>query len=591
MKRMSSVSFFFVVGLVVGCSAPDPQPPGPPPPPWGVPISGGSMLITRDGRHAVAADPDRDRVLTVDLSSGQVLADVALTPGDEPGRLVEDGAGRIHVALRRGGAIVTLDPVTRAIAARRPACPEPRGIAWSATDDVLHVACTDGTLVTFPAAGGDATRRLVLDRDLRDVVVTGDLLVVTRFRTAEMLTLDATGAVIHRAQPPMVQRTSFDESDGFEQLVDAPAAVAWRAIPLADGRVLVLHQRQLGLSLKTQETGGYGGGCRGGVVEDAITVTLPGDAPFAVAPPLFGAVPVDIAVSPAGDTIAVAVAGHQAVHTISYSSLSTPDDQPCPFGFLDSGPAISDQLGAPTSIAYAPDGALVVFYPEAPAIAVHRSGDTPQTLSLPGGIGYDAGRELFHRTAGVGVACASCHPEGRDDGRVWDFAELGPRRTQSIAGNILARAPYHWIGDQADLHALLDDVFVNRMSGGEVSEFQQRSLGPWLDRIPAPAPIAGDTAAIARGQALFESAQVGCIACHNGPLYTNNQLVNVGTGGVFKVPSLRGVAARPPFLHAGCAPTLLERFTNPCGGGDLHGATSQLTPEQLADLITYVESL
>jgi mono/diheme cytochrome c family protein len=584
-KRISAV---FVV-LAVGCSSPDPRPPDPPPP-WGVPISGGTMLITRDGRHAVVADPDRDRVLTADLSSGQVIAEVAL-PGDEPGRLAEDGAGRIHVALRRGGAIASLDRVTGAVLARRAVCPEPRGIAWSATGDVLHVACTDGTLATFPAAGGDATRRLTLDRDLRDVVVTGEQLVVTRFRTAEMLTLDAQGTIVARALPPMVQRSDFDENTGFEELVDAPAAVAWRAIPLADGRVLVLHQRQLNLSLKTQETGGYGAGCRGGVVEDALTVTQPGGTPFAVAPPLFGALPVDLAVSPAGDTIAVAVAGHQAVHTLAYSSLSTPDDQPCPFGFLDSGPAISDLLGAPTSVAYAPDGSLVIYYPEAPAIVVRGSSLTPRTISLPGGIGYDAGRELFHRTAGVGVACASCHPEGRDDGRVWDFAELGPRRTQSIAGGILARAPYHWIGDQADLHALLDDVFVNRMSGGDLTEFQQQSLGPWLDRIPAPAPIAGDAGAIARGQALFESAQVGCIACHNGPLYTNNQLVNVGTGGVFKVPSLRGVAARPPFLHAGCAPTLLERFTNPCGGGDLHGATSQLTAGELADLVAYVESL
>src|SRR5579871_3058342 len=38
-----------------------------------VPISGGTLLITRDGMRAVAADPDRDRVSIVDLKHQAVL--------------------------------------------------------------------------------------------------------------------------------------------------------------------------------------------------------------------------------------------------------------------------------------------------------------------------------------------------------------------------------------------------------------------------------------------------------------------------------------------------------------------------------------
>ena len=37
------------------------------------------------------------------------LATVALNAGDEPGRVVADAAGRVHVALRRGGALVSID--------------------------------------------------------------------------------------------------------------------------------------------------------------------------------------------------------------------------------------------------------------------------------------------------------------------------------------------------------------------------------------------------------------------------------------------------------------------------------------------------
>jgi len=89
---------------------------------------------------------------------------------------------------------------------------------------------------------------------------------------------------------------------------------------------------------------------------------------------------------------------------------------------------------------------------------------------------------------------------------------------------------------------------------------------------------------------LFSSKEVGCTGCHNGPLLTNNQTADVGTGGLYQVPWLIGLAARAPFLHNGCAATVRERF-GPCGGGDLHGHTSQLGAEQIGDLAAFLETL
>src|SRR5262245_4607344 len=110
---------------VIGCSPGD-EPSGKTPPPWGVPIMGGSMIVSHDN-VAVISDPDRDRVVMIDLASKEVLADVAL-PGDQPGRLVEDAAGRIHVALRHGGSLLTFGSArSDQILARRPACAEPSG--------------------------------------------------------------------------------------------------------------------------------------------------------------------------------------------------------------------------------------------------------------------------------------------------------------------------------------------------------------------------------------------------------------------------------------------------------------------------------
>jgi hypothetical protein len=62
------------------------------------PVSGGTLLVTRSGQFAVASDQDLDAVTVVDLASGRVHGVVQLSPGDEPGRLVEDQNGIVHFA-------------------------------------------------------------------------------------------------------------------------------------------------------------------------------------------------------------------------------------------------------------------------------------------------------------------------------------------------------------------------------------------------------------------------------------------------------------------------------------------------------------
>lgn len=629
------------------------------PEPFGQPISGGTMMISADGNRAVIADPDRDRIVTMDLNTGVALQELALDPGDEPGRLVEDAQGFVHVALRRGGAVITLDATGKQVN-KRFACTEPRGIAFDSAQNLLHVACAGGELVSF-GEGAAPVRSLRLERDLRDVIVQGANLVVTKFRTAEILTIDAGGNIVNRAFPPTVRR--FDNGffggadlppDGVGEpgsgIVDAAASTAWRTIALKDGRLVMTHQRKTKDTLDTEQTGGYGGNCGGGPVEDAVTVVAPGEQPRAARRFGKGALPVDIAVSPTNDKIALVVAGSRNIVVTNRAALDESDgeenepceppkppecdgddccddtggggseppvdpnmgeDTPAPAPRICENPCQDDnldgrcddpepgeggggdRLGAPTSVAWTPAGDLVIFYPEAPAIVVRKAGAKAgqRRIAIGGKAAFDPGRNVFHQQTAIGLACASCHPEGRDDGLTWNFAQLGMRRTQSIAGNILDRAPYHWAGDEATLPKLMDDVFSTRMAGGFLTDNEKAALGPWMNRIPAPPAGVVNADASARGAVLFE--QAGCATCHaagDKGLFTDNRLVNVGTGGKFKVPSLVGVGARAPFMHDGCAQTLMDRFTK-CGGGDLHGATSALSQTQLTDLVEYLESL
>ena len=139
---------------------------------------------------------------------------------------------------------------------------------------------------------------------------------------------------------------------------------------------------------------------------------------------------------------------------------------------------------------------------------------------------------------------------------------------------------------------LMDAIFVKRMGGKPQDATRIGAVSTWIEALPdVPASPEVDHAAAARGKALFEDVEVGCYDCHGGPRFTDAETVDVGTGGKFQVPSLVGLAHGGPYLHDGCAPTLRDRFTDPCGGGDQHGHTSQLDEAQISDLIAYLETL
>ena len=139
-------------------------------------------------------------------------------------------------------------------------------------------------------------------------------------------------------------------------------------------------------------------------------------------------------------------------------------------------------------------------------------------------------------------------------------------------------------------------------------------------------------AQIARGQEVFNSvnpSHKSCIVCHdsvnNGtnisndlfdirttsvdartpdlPLYTfrnkktgeTRQLTDAGFGnvtgkwddlGLFKTPTLRGLAARAPYFHNGIAATLKDVVTH------YEAALGfQFTPQERADLVAFMEAL
>ena len=564
------------------------------------PISGGTLLIARDGL-AVAADPDRDAMYIVDLASHKVTT-IPMQKGDEPGRLVEDAQGRVHVVLRTGGALATIDLASKSVVDSRSICVAPRGVGFDPSDQTLYVACASGELVQLPAAGGPATRMLQIDRDLRDVVVKSDRIVVSQFRASQAIVVD---------KKQWVQTDHWVPPASSDQRTPA---VAWRTLSSpGTGRTVMLHQRGPGAEAPPVQIseGGYASGtttvpstraCSKSIVETAVSFstldrgTAPNPGPNDVSDvstsvALSGAVvPVDLAVSPDGNTFAIAAAGNaftpgaQSVLVYDAGAISASfSSTDCAF------PAVTMQPpGQASAVAFTSTSRLVVQTREPAALFMPDDGTYIRLSTISR---EDTGHDIFHSNSGGEIACASCHPEGGDDGRVWSFDSIGARRTPSLRGTVPDTAPYHWAGEMADFDQLAHDVFSKRMAGPDLPPDQTGALSQWVNRIPAPtAPAAADAAAVARGKALFEG-KADCATCHNGPRFTNNETVDVGTGARFQVPSLLGVAYRAPFQHDGCAASLTDRFKNPSCSTGLHGKTATLSDSDVADIVAYLSTL
>jgi mono/diheme cytochrome c family protein len=572
------------------------------------PISGGTLLALREGGLVVASDPDRDRIVVVSAEQQSVVEEIVLAKGSEPGRAADDAAGRVHVVLRGRGAVLSLVAATGEVLEERSVCRAPRGIAFDAANDALVVACLEGTLVELPAAGGEAFRSTAVATDLRDVVFLGTTLVATRFRSAEVLYLDEARNIVNRSTPLAG--------------TDLAATTAWRAVPTPDGDLLIAHQRALTTPVGISDPGsggasgaaGTGGAPSGGAdprtssgygsafdpcssIVQGTTSTASPDGTIVTSQTLPGVgLPVDVAVSNSG---LVAIAnGSFVADTVAFSSADSISIFPraslssVPQSCGRTADLFIEMNSTTTALAFDSSGRLFAQTRNPSRIHVYEANWAIGVIELGGADVSDTGHEIFHADTGGGVACASCHAEGTDDGHVWNFTSLGLRRTQPLDVGLEGLAPFHWDGELASFTDLVHEVFERRMGGPIESNERIAALEHFVYGLKRRPPVRpADDAAALRGKALFESTEIECASCHTGPKLTNGETKDIGRGFPgLQVPSLIGVSTRTPLMHDGCAATLRDRFDPVCGG-TLHGHAELLDDAELDDLVAYLETL
>jgi DNA-binding beta-propeller fold protein YncE/mono/diheme cytochrome c family protein len=245
------------------------------------------------------------------------------------------------------------------------------------------------------------------------------------------------------------------------------------------------------------------------------------------------------------------------------------------------GPSLIDDKGVDKV-------ADVVRIPAAPA-----SHPIPVSIAL--------GRALFHmsgdeRISHDGRACASCHPDGRDDALTWSTPN-GPRRSIMLAGRVNDTAPFSWTGSEHTLKEHMGITFTRLQGTGGLRGLELDALADYVSTLAPPptvAPNPADQARVARGSAIFHSEAAGCSSCHSGDIATDNEHHDVQSKlpadhtGKFNTPTLKFVGGGGPYFHDGRYKTLHQLLTD---ADRKMGHTAQLSPDDLEALEAYLRTL
>ena len=557
-----------------------------------------SIGITPNGTTVFVVNPDSGSVSAIDTASETTLAELVI--GRDPRILTVGPDGhRLYVTSRVSATLTILDTHPFSILAKLRVGPEPYGV----------VADPDGRLVYVAASGAD--RIDVVDTALAQVVDTipvqarpkglaisqdGTWLYVTRFLSGAVSVIDLTirtvlavistgpesniaqRIVLHptqnRAYLPHIRSNVSNPHPLFDTALFPVVSV----IDLATDQHL-LHER-LELSV----------------------VDRPVNLPF------------DLALSSDGQRAHIVYLGSGDLSVIDLASrqvLAHLEVGDGPRGIV----LTPDDRTAYVANALSDDVSVVDLstFEEVKRIPVTTSPLSPQ---------LKRGKLLFISSRSTRVSrdrwmsCESCHADGEQDGRTWQFPD-GPRNTTNLRG-LAHTQPMHWSADRDEVQDFEFTIRELQAGTGLIEDGEPQpelgqpntGLSADLDALaafveslqprPSPFRLADGTLTpeARRGQAVFHRADVGCADCHIPPLFTDLLGHDIGTGTgpgellgpAFDTPSLRGVWHTAPYLHDGRAPTLREVVVthNPT---DQHGHTTHLSEAEVHDLVAFLLSL
>lgn len=593
----------------------------------GVARESATIAIGRMNERKVlyVADEDEHLLRVVDAAREEELGSVALD--GRPGAVLVLANGHVAVTLRDAGRVEVFGPGERdgmlAKVAAADVAAEPIGLALAPDDERLFVTNGWGRAVSVLSARTfEVVSSVAVAREPRAIAVSADgaRAFVTHAAGRGLTVLDLAKGAPRVVGKKLVGAEHDPRENGggveafFRDRVPMQGYVLAKTSGPAEGRVLMPQVLAFPGDATLPSSGGYGGGdvrlspeVFNVAVIDAATgeplaesMVLPRDADSDGRECLLPRAGVAV-----GRELWVACLGVDEI--VTYDALSLrPGSVPLRRVRVAEGPTgIAVDEG---------DGRAYVFSQFARAITQvalgteRRAASAAHVVALPHHAAASVddpvvahGRSLFHgvgnaRIANDGRACASCHPDGRDDGLVW-ATPGGPRQTPILAGRARGTAPFSWDGNARSIAEHLEHT-VQRLGGTGLVADDREALAKYIGVMPAPpsARAAAEAdARVRRGAEIFASAKVGCASCHgvrgdepDGLPHDVGSRAAADTSHRFDTPSLRFVSGSAPYFHDGRFADLgaLLRATD----GKM-GHTSHLAKDDLAALDAFLRSL
>ncbi len=608
------------------------------------PSRSSTVIVTADEARAWAVNPDAGTVTAVDTGTRAKAFESAV--GETPRTLAQAPDGTIWVTNEGSHSISVLNSSDGALIAtiNLPYASMPYGIAFAPDGSAAYVTLQAvGRLLRIDPSTRTIVQDLGLGPDesgivpkLRGVAISGDSsrILVTRFvspdQRGEIYDLAVQGQSASltrtialaidpgpdtplggRGLPNYISSVTISP-DGVEAWVPSKKDNIARGTS-RDGQGLT-HEHTVRTVVSRIELSSGG--------EDLAARVDIDDQDMAVA----------LAFSPSGDLLFVAIQGANAVRVLdAYSGSSVAS---IPTGLAPQGLSLDGQgrlyvqnfLGRSLSVVDVTDllagvGGSAQLLAEVDLVA-----SEPLSSEVLKGkrIFYDASSSKMSLEGYM--SCASCHLDGGQDGRIWDFSGRGEglRNTTSLQGRggTLLHGPVHWTGnfdEIQDFEAVIRSHFggTGFMSDGDFNSGTRSEplgdpkagLSTDLDALAAyvssltsvpPSPHRNAdgslTAEGERGKQVFVNERCG--SCHSGPAFTDSApglLHDVGTirptsgnrlgealAG-FDTPTLKGVWATAPYLHDGSASTLAQAI-------DAHSDVSISESERSA-LVSFLQQI
>ncbi len=277
----------------------------------------------------------------------------------------------------------------------------------------------------------------------------------------------------------------------------------------------------------------------------------------------------------------------------------------------------------PKGLALSPDGKklfvaerladrLAIFDTETfePLDPIDLGGPSRTTVVRKGAQLFSNAAHTFHNQ----YSCYTCHPDGHEDGLIYDLTGTGRdlANVQTLR-DLPGTSPFKWNGKNVSVYmqcGMRFSKFVTRTESFSPENLDAVVAYIMRDLTHPPNPYQNGsgklTPAQQRGKLLYERTVANdgspiperdrCLTCHPPPNFTNRLVADVGTGletdryRIFDSPNLNNVYESAPYLHDGRAATLEEIWTE-FNDNDEHGIVNDMTKSQLNDLIEYIKCL